>query len=50
MLTESFSLYRSLVTVADMKTVITGKDCPHVKEKGAIKQNKVRYLYKKAIY
>ncbi|KAK3571341.1 hypothetical protein QTP86_007965 [Hemibagrus guttatus] len=28
------------VTVADIKTVITGKDCPHVKEKGALKQNK----------
>ncbi|XP_017319222.1 engulfment and cell motility protein 1 [Ictalurus punctatus] len=28
------------LTVADIKTVITGKDCPHVKEKGALKQNK----------
>ncbi|XP_060725315.1 engulfment and cell motility protein 1 isoform X1 [Tachysurus vachellii] len=28
------------LTVADIKTVVTGKDCPHVKEKGALKQNK----------
>lgn len=28
--------------VADIKAVITGKDCPHMKEKGALKQNKVR--------
>uniref|UniRef100_A0A8C8E2E7 Engulfment and cell motility 1 n=1 Tax=Oryzias sinensis TaxID=183150 RepID=A0A8C8E2E7_9TELE len=27
--------------VADIKAVITGKDCPHMKEKGALKQNKV---------
>lgn len=40
-LTESFSLYPSSVMVADIKAVITGKDCPHVKEKGALKQNKV---------
>uniref|UniRef100_A0A8C6T4G6 Engulfment and cell motility 1 (ced-12 homolog, C. elegans) n=1 Tax=Neogobius melanostomus TaxID=47308 RepID=A0A8C6T4G6_9GOBI len=26
--------------VADIKAVITGKDCPHMKEKGALKQNK----------
>ncbi|KAG7261429.1 hypothetical protein CRUP_015566 [Coryphaenoides rupestris] len=26
--------------VADMKAVVTGKDCPHMKEKGALKQNK----------
>lgn len=30
------------VPVADIKAVITGKDCPHMKEKGALKQNKVR--------
>ncbi|KAF5899967.1 engulfment and cell motility protein 1 isoform X5, partial [Clarias magur] len=28
------------LTVAEIKTVITGKDCPHVKDKGALKQNK----------
>uniref|UniRef100_A0A8B9DJJ3 Engulfment and cell motility 1 n=1 Tax=Anser cygnoides TaxID=8845 RepID=A0A8B9DJJ3_ANSCY len=27
--------------VADIKAVVTGKDCPHMKEKGALKQNKV---------
>uniref|UniRef100_A0A8C7PKG3 ELMO domain-containing protein n=1 Tax=Oncorhynchus mykiss TaxID=8022 RepID=A0A8C7PKG3_ONCMY len=27
--------------VADMKAVVTGKDCPHMKEKGSLKQNKV---------
>lgn len=32
----------SAVPVADIKAVITGKDCPHMKEKGALKQNKVR--------
>uniref|UniRef100_A0A2K6JS04 Engulfment and cell motility 1 n=1 Tax=Rhinopithecus bieti TaxID=61621 RepID=A0A2K6JS04_RHIBE len=26
--------------VADIKAVVTGKDCPHMKEKGALKQNK----------
>uniref|UniRef100_A0A8C7PLF1 ELMO domain-containing protein n=1 Tax=Oncorhynchus mykiss TaxID=8022 RepID=A0A8C7PLF1_ONCMY len=26
--------------VADMKAVVTGKDCPHMKEKGSLKQNK----------
>ncbi|XP_041104355.1 engulfment and cell motility protein 1-like isoform X2 [Polyodon spathula] len=26
--------------VADIKAVMTGKDCPHTKEKGALKQNK----------
>jgi len=31
----------SAVPVADIKAVITGKDCPHMKEKGALKQNKV---------
>uniref|UniRef100_A0A8C7PL94 ELMO domain-containing protein n=1 Tax=Oncorhynchus mykiss TaxID=8022 RepID=A0A8C7PL94_ONCMY len=30
--------------VADMKAVVTGKDCPHMKEKGSLKQNKVSYL------
>lgn len=31
-----------LVPVADIKAVLTGKECPHMKEKGALKQNKVR--------
>lgn len=31
--------------VADIKAVITGKDCPHMKEKGALKQNKVRAVH-----
>uniref|UniRef100_A0A674DCZ7 Engulfment and cell motility 1 n=1 Tax=Salmo trutta TaxID=8032 RepID=A0A674DCZ7_SALTR len=26
--------------VADIKAVVTGKDCPHMKEKGSLKQNK----------
>ncbi|KAG8139484.1 putative Engulfment and cell motility protein [Naja naja] len=26
--------------VADIKAIVTGKDCPHMKEKGALKQNK----------
>ncbi|XP_039593539.1 engulfment and cell motility protein 1 isoform X3 [Polypterus senegalus] len=26
--------------VADMKSIVTGKECPHMKEKGALKQNK----------
>ncbi|XP_036435689.1 engulfment and cell motility protein 1 isoform X1 [Colossoma macropomum] len=28
------------LAVADIKALITGKDCPHIKEKGALKQNK----------
>ncbi|KAL7990167.1 hypothetical protein Chor_010521 [Crotalus horridus] len=28
------------VPVADIKAVLTGKECPHMKEKGALKQNK----------
>lgn len=31
-----------LVPVSDIKAVLTGKECPHMKEKGALKQNKVR--------
>ncbi|KAJ8783121.1 hypothetical protein J1605_009729 [Eschrichtius robustus] len=31
---------REAVPVADIKAVVTGKDCPHMKEKGALKQNK----------
>lgn len=33
----TFSL---LVPVADIKAIVTGKDCPHMKEKSALKQNK----------
>lgn len=29
------------VPVSDIKSVVTGKDCPHMKEKSALKQNKV---------
>lgn len=32
--------------VADIKAVVTGKDCPHMKEKGALKQNKVSFSEK----
>ncbi|TKC43572.1 hypothetical protein EI555_011927 [Monodon monoceros] len=28
------------VPVADIKAIVTGKDCPHMKEKSALKQNK----------
>ncbi|XP_075702181.1 engulfment and cell motility protein 2 isoform X3 [Rhinoderma darwinii] len=31
---------RRQVPVADIKAVLTGKDCPHMKEKSALKQNK----------
>uniref|UniRef100_A0A8C2J0A6 Engulfment and cell motility protein 1-like n=2 Tax=Cyprinidae TaxID=7953 RepID=A0A8C2J0A6_CYPCA len=36
----NFSLLPVTVPVADIKAVVTGKDCPHMKEKGALKQNK----------
>ncbi len=36
-----FYLLSVTVPVADIKAVVTGKDCPHMKEKGALKQNKV---------
>ncbi|XP_032869240.1 engulfment and cell motility protein 1 isoform X1 [Amblyraja radiata] len=35
--------YESLqdkLPVADIKAIVTGKECPHMKEKGALKQNK----------
>lgn len=38
----TFSL---LVPVADIKAIVTGKDCPHMKEKSALKQNKVSALF-----
>ncbi|XP_056590791.1 engulfment and cell motility protein 2 isoform X3 [Triplophysa dalaica] len=31
---------RRQVAVSDIKAVLTGKDCPHMKEKSALKQNK----------
>lgn len=37
---ETNSLHWS-VPVADIKAIVTGKDCPHMKEKSALKQNKV---------
>lgn len=30
------------VPVADLRALLTGKDCPHIREKGSLKQNKVR--------
>uniref|UniRef100_A0A8D3CLH0 ELMO domain-containing protein n=1 Tax=Scophthalmus maximus TaxID=52904 RepID=A0A8D3CLH0_SCOMX len=44
---ELFSLP---LPVADIKAVITGKDCPHMKEKGALKQNKVLELAFSVLY
>uniref|UniRef100_A0A8C7M5R4 Engulfment and cell motility 1 n=1 Tax=Oncorhynchus kisutch TaxID=8019 RepID=A0A8C7M5R4_ONCKI len=37
----SHDLLQEKLPVADIKAVVTGKDCPHMKEKGALKQNKV---------
>ena len=34
-------LFSPAVPVVEMKAVVTGKDCPHMKEKGALKQSKV---------
>ncbi|XP_077060635.1 engulfment and cell motility protein 2 isoform X3 [Siphateles boraxobius] len=36
----AFELLTDKIPVADMKAVLTGKDCPHMKEKSALKQNK----------
>ncbi|KAM8913959.1 engulfment and cell motility protein 2 isoform 2-T4 [Spinachia spinachia] len=33
------------IPVSDIKSVVTGKDCPHMKEKSALKQNKVLMLF-----
>uniref|UniRef100_A0A8C7ZY73 Engulfment and cell motility 1 n=1 Tax=Oryzias sinensis TaxID=183150 RepID=A0A8C7ZY73_9TELE len=46
----SLLLGLSAVPVADIKAVITGKDCPHMKEKGALKQNKVLELAFSVLY
>uniref|UniRef100_A0A8C1TZZ2 Engulfment and cell motility 1 (ced-12 homolog, C. elegans) n=1 Tax=Cyprinus carpio TaxID=7962 RepID=A0A8C1TZZ2_CYPCA len=37
---DSLQDKREYIPVADIKAVVTGKDCPHMKEKGALKQNK----------
>ncbi|XP_042621773.1 engulfment and cell motility protein 2-like isoform X3 [Cyprinus carpio] len=35
-----FELLTDTIPVSDIKAVLTGKDCPHMKEKSALKQNK----------
>uniref|UniRef100_A0A8C5A9M4 ELMO domain-containing protein n=1 Tax=Gadus morhua TaxID=8049 RepID=A0A8C5A9M4_GADMO len=35
-----FELLSDKIHVSDVKSVVTGKDCPHMKEKSALKQNK----------
>ncbi|XP_015220342.1 engulfment and cell motility protein 2 isoform X3 [Lepisosteus oculatus] len=35
-----FELLTDKIPVADIKSVVTGKDCPHMKEKSTLKQNK----------
>uniref|UniRef100_A0A3P8NSN6 ELMO domain-containing protein n=1 Tax=Astatotilapia calliptera TaxID=8154 RepID=A0A3P8NSN6_ASTCA len=35
-----FELLSDKIPVSDIKSVVTGKDCPHMKEKSALKQNK----------
>uniref|UniRef100_A0A3P9PBS2 Engulfment and cell motility 2 n=1 Tax=Poecilia reticulata TaxID=8081 RepID=A0A3P9PBS2_POERE len=35
-----FELLSDKIPVSDIKSVLTGKDCPHMKEKSALKQNK----------
>uniref|UniRef100_A0AAY4EKV2 ELMO domain-containing protein n=1 Tax=Denticeps clupeoides TaxID=299321 RepID=A0AAY4EKV2_9TELE len=37
-----FEMLTDKIPVSDIKSVVTGKDCPHMKEKSALKQNKVR--------
>ncbi|XP_042318115.1 engulfment and cell motility protein 2 isoform X2 [Sceloporus undulatus] len=36
----TFESLQEKIPVADIKAILTGKDCPHMKEKGALKQNK----------
>uniref|UniRef100_A0A4W3J3Y5 Engulfment and cell motility 3 n=1 Tax=Callorhinchus milii TaxID=7868 RepID=A0A4W3J3Y5_CALMI len=38
------------IPVADIKSLMTGKDCPHVKEKSALKQNRVLDLAFSILY
>uniref|UniRef100_A0A8C9VBB5 Engulfment and cell motility 2 n=1 Tax=Scleropages formosus TaxID=113540 RepID=A0A8C9VBB5_SCLFO len=35
-----FEMLSDKIPVSDIKSVVTGKDCPHMKEKSALKQNK----------
>ncbi|TRY86606.1 hypothetical protein DNTS_018586 [Danionella cerebrum] len=35
-----FEMLTDKISVSDMKALLTGKDCPHMKEKSALKQNK----------
>ncbi|CAF96838.1 unnamed protein product, partial [Tetraodon nigroviridis] len=35
-----FELLSDKIPISDIKSVVTGKDCPHMKEKSALKQNK----------
>ncbi|KAI7794771.1 putative engulfment and cell motility protein 2 [Triplophysa rosa] len=35
-----FEMLMDKIAVSDIKAVLTGKDCPHMKEKSALKQNK----------
>uniref|UniRef100_A0A452EBG8 Engulfment and cell motility 2 n=1 Tax=Capra hircus TaxID=9925 RepID=A0A452EBG8_CAPHI len=37
----TFESLQEKIPVADIKAIVTGKDCPHMKEKSALKQNKV---------
>uniref|UniRef100_A0AAZ3SSC1 ELMO domain-containing protein n=1 Tax=Oncorhynchus tshawytscha TaxID=74940 RepID=A0AAZ3SSC1_ONCTS len=46
----SHDLLQEKLPVADIKAVVTGKDCPHMKEKGALKQNKVLELAFSVLY
>ncbi|XP_043946070.1 engulfment and cell motility protein 2 isoform X2 [Protopterus annectens] len=36
----AFEALQEKIRVADIKAVVSGKDCPHMKEKSALKQNK----------
>ncbi|XP_062822877.1 engulfment and cell motility protein 2 isoform X1 [Anolis carolinensis] len=36
----NFESLQEKIPVSDIKAILTGKDCPHMKEKGALKQNK----------
>uniref|UniRef100_A0A8C6SVQ2 Engulfment and cell motility 2 n=1 Tax=Neogobius melanostomus TaxID=47308 RepID=A0A8C6SVQ2_9GOBI len=42
--------FELLIPVSDIKSVVTGKDCPHMKEKSALKQNKVLELAFSVLY
>uniref|UniRef100_A0A8C4DCD4 ELMO domain-containing protein n=1 Tax=Dicentrarchus labrax TaxID=13489 RepID=A0A8C4DCD4_DICLA len=45
-----FELLSDKIPVSDIKSVVTGKDCPHMKEKSALKQNKVLELAFSVLY